>query len=154
MSTYKTPFNVTTMSKSIRVERSYNPILDTDSYKFGQWRVMPSTVMRGLAYVESRGGTYDRIVMTKLQYILQEYLDKPITRKMIDEAKALVDMHIDDGDQTTFNLEMWEYILTTYNGRLPLVIKALKEGSVVKTKNVLMTVFVDDPKMYFFTNLF
>ena len=139
-------FNVTKMSKSIRVERPYNPILDTDGYKYGQWRVIPNTAIKGMAYVESRGGKYDRIVMTKLQYILQQYLDKPITRAMIDEAKGLLAAHVYDGDGSTFNIEMWEYILEKYNGRLPIVIKALREGSVVKTRNVIMTIYVEDPK--------
>lgn len=46
-------FNAIKMSKSIRVERLYNPILDTDGYKYGQWRVIPNTAIKGMAYVES-----------------------------------------------------------------------------------------------------
>lgn len=144
MSSLNSCFNVTPMSKSIRVERPYNPILDTDSYKLGQWKLIPDDVVRGLAYVESRGGDYDRMVMVRLQYILQEYLDRPITQAMIDEAKALVDVHI--AGSNVFAIELWQYILDTYNGYLPIVIKAVPEGTVVPVKNVIMTIFVEDPK--------
>jgi nicotinamide phosphoribosyltransferase len=41
---------------------------------------------------------------------------------------------------------MWEYIIEKYNGHLPIRIKAVPEGTVVPTGNVLMTIENTDPK--------
>jgi nicotinamide phosphoribosyltransferase len=138
-----TKFHTTYKSASLRVNRAYNPIKDTDGYKVAQWMFMAEGAERGLAYIESRGGEYDRVVMAGLQYILQEYLDHPVTLEMFQEAKELFDMHVSPG---VFNEEMWTHILNEYGGRLPIIIKALPEGTVVGVKQVMATIFVDDPK--------
>ena len=41
----------------------------------------------------------------------------------------------------------WEYILREHGGRLPLRIKAVPEGTVLPTSNVLFTVENTDPKV-------
>lgn len=46
----------------------------------------------------------------------------------------------------------WEYILNTHGGKLPVIIKAVPEGTTVPVKNVLMTVVNTDPKCYWLTN--
>jgi nicotinamide phosphoribosyltransferase len=66
---------------------------------------------------------------------LEEYLKPRITQKEIDEAE---DFTISHG--LPFYRNLWEYILNTYDGRLPLKIRAVPEGTVVPTKNVLVTI--------------
>merc|ERR1719182_466616 len=51
-----------------------------------------------------------------------------------------------------FNREGWEYILKEHGGKLPIIIKAVPEGTTVPNKNVLMTVVNTDPKCYWLTN--
>ena len=51
-----------------------------------------------------------------------------------------------------FNREGWEYILEVHGGRLPVKIKAVAEGSVVPTRNVLFTMENTDPKCFWLTN--
>jgi nicotinamide phosphoribosyltransferase len=75
-----------------------------------------------------------------------------VTREKIDEAKDLFAQHFPPGSTNTFNLEGWEYILEKHGGVLPVKINAVPEGTVVPTKNVLMTVENTDPHCYWLVN--
>lgn len=133
-------------SASMMREMPYNPILDADSYKIGQWLQYPEGATAMFSYIESRGGTYDRTVFFGLQYILQKYVETQITMDMIDEAEDYIRMHL--GQTESFHRKAWEYIVKKYNGFLPVTIKAVKEGTVVPTKNVLITISCDDPEAF------
>ena len=56
------------------------------------------------------------------------------------------------GNPNLFNRKGWEYILNKHDGKLPVVIKAVPEGTVVPTHNVLMTVSKPDPNCFWLTN--
>jgi len=103
------------------------------------------------SYFESRGGKFPKIVFFGLQAILMKYFTGVrVTRQMIDEAEMYHRLHFPGN--TKFNRKGWEYILEKYGGRLPIVIKAVKEGTVISVKNVLMTVENTDPQCYWLTN--
>ncbi len=70
-----------------------------------------------------------------------------MTMEMIDEAEAIITAH---GEP--FNREGWEYIVNTYGGKLPVTIKAVPEGTVVGTRNVLATIVNMDPECYWLTS--
>ena len=55
-----------------------------------------------------------------------------VTEEKIQEAKEVYDAHLGPG---LFNYDGWMYVLKKHNGRLPLRIKAVPEGTVVPTKN-------------------
>jgi nicotinamide phosphoribosyltransferase len=133
-------------SASLRNVTGYNLILDTDSYKISHWLQIPEGTQQGFAYLESRGGLFDRILVSGLQYIGQEYLDKPITQAHIDEAEDYISKHMDG---RSFNKEGWQYILEQYGGYLPVIIKAVPEGTVVGVKQVIATIMVTDPRAVF-----
>jgi nicotinamide phosphoribosyltransferase len=122
---------------------THNFILNTDSYKCSHWLQYPANTKNVFSYVESRGGKYAHTVFFGLQMYLKEYLTKPITQEMIDEADRFLKIH---GEP--FNREGWEYILKEHNGYLPLRIHAVDEGRVIPTHNVLVTVEATDPKCY------
>lgn len=122
---------------------STNIILNTDSYKASHWLQYPEGTENVFSYIESRGGKYDHTLFFGLQMYLKEYLSKPITKEMIDEAEAFWKVH---GEP--FNREGWEYILEKHNGFIPVRIKAVPEGMMVPTHNVLVTVEATDPKCY------
>lgn len=126
-----------------------NLILDTDSYKSSHYLQYPPGTTNQFSYVESRGGKYDRTVFFGLQYLLTEYLAKGITPSDVVEAAELFKAH---GEP--FNFEGWMYIATQLKGKLPLHIRAVPEGTVVPTHNVLMTVENTDPKCAFLTSYF
>jgi nicotinamide phosphoribosyltransferase len=120
-----------------------NPILNTDSYKASHYLQYPPQASAMFSYIESRGGRYDRTLFFGLQMLLKEYLCRPITYAMIDEAKAFFAAH---GEP--FNEAGWRYIVGQYDGYLPVRIRAVAEGSVVPTHNVLVTVECGDPEVF------
>lgn len=122
---------------------SYNLLLDTDSYKMSHYLQFPPNTTEMFYYLESRGGRYKETVFFGLQYILKEYLTTKITKPMVEEAAKFA-----AGHGEPFNKEGWDYIVEELDGMLPLRIKAIQEGSVVPTSNVLMTVESTDPKCF------
>jgi len=66
-------------------------------------------------------------------------------------SQALFKQHFPPGPHT-FNKEGWEHILKEHGGILPVKIQAVPEGTVVPTKNVLVTVENTDPKCFWLVN--
>ncbi|HEX7910227.1 MAG TPA: nicotinate phosphoribosyltransferase [Paraburkholderia sp.] len=120
-----------------------NPILNTDSYKASHYLQYPPDASAMFSYIESRGGRYDRTLFFGLQMLIKEYLCRPITPAMIDQAKAFFTAH---GEP--FNEAGWRYVVEHHGGYLPVRIRAVPEGSVVPTHNVLVTVECDDPRVF------
>ena len=123
-----------------------NLLLNTDSYKVSMFKQYPAGTTGVYSYIESRGGRYDRTVFFGLQAFIKEYLLEPITQNDIDVAATILETH---GEP--FNRAGWEYILNKHNGYLPLVIRAVPEGTVVPTKNVLATIENTDPECFWLT---
>jgi nicotinamide phosphoribosyltransferase len=121
----------------------YNLILDVDSYKASHWLQYPPHTTEMYSYLESRGGKYPVTVFFGLQYILKQYLAHPIETWMVEEAATFFAHH-----GVPFNQEGWRYIAEDLNGRLPVRIKAVPEGSIVPIHNVLMTIQSTDPKTF------
>jgi nicotinamide phosphoribosyltransferase len=120
-----------------------NPIFNTDSYKASHYLQYPPEASGMFSYIESRGGRYDRTLFFGLQMLIKTYLCRPITPAMIDQAQAFFTAH---GEP--FNEAGWRYIVEHCGGYLPVRIRAVPEGSVVPTHNVLVTVECDDPKVF------
>ena len=123
-----------------------NILLNTDSYKVSMFKQYPAGTTGVYSYIESRGGRYDRTVFFGLQAFIKEYLLEPITQADIDIADELLTAH---GEP--FNRAGWQYILDKHNGYLPVVIRAVPEGTVVPVKNVLATIENTDPECYWLT---
>jgi nicotinamide phosphoribosyltransferase len=129
-----------------------NIVLATDSYKLNHWNQYPKGTEAVYSYFESReGATFPYTVFFGLQSILKDYLEGTVvTMKDVDEAQKLATAHF--GDPSLFNYRGWEYIVQEHGGRLPLRIKAVEEGSVIPTGNVLMSVENTDPRCFWLTN--
>lgn len=112
-----------------------NVILNTDSYKYSHFLQYPESTNRVFSYIESRGGKYPATVFFGLQYIIKKYLLKPFTQTDIDQAEKIITAH---GEP--FNRAGFEYVLKNHGGLFPVKIKAVPEGSVVPTSNVLVTI--------------
>jgi nicotinamide phosphoribosyltransferase len=123
-----------------------NILLNTDSYKVSMFKQYPAGTTGVYSYIESRGGRYDETVFFGLQAFIKEYLLEPITQADIDIADEILTAH---GEP--FNRAGWEYILTKHNGFLPVVIRAVPEGTVVPVKNVLATIENTDPECFWLT---
>lgn len=128
-----------------------NLILMTDSYKFSHgFQYLPDT--QGVySYYESRKGSqYPYTVFYGLQCILKKHLEgEVITKEKVDEAEKLITMHLGEG---MFDRKKWDYIVEKHGGKLPVRIKAIKEGTVVPTSNALLTVENTDDNCAWLTN--
>lgn len=129
-----------------------NIILITDSYKISHWRQYPIKTTKLYSYMESRGGKFKNTVFFGLQYIIKRYLcGQVITESKIKEAKDFCCKHF---GSDYFNEKGWRYICEKHNGFLPIRIKAVPEGLVIPTHNVLFTVENTDPEVAWLTNWF
>ncbi len=128
-----------------------NIILQTDSYKVSHAEQYPPGTEQVYSYFESRGGKFNYVVFFGLQYYLKKYLEGPVVSiQGIDEAEHLLNQHF--AGAIKFDRSKWEYIVDKYQGRLPVKIKAVPEGTVVPVRNVLMTIENTDPKCFWLTN--
>jgi nicotinamide phosphoribosyltransferase len=95
------------------------------------------------SYIESRSGDYDKTVFFGLQYYLKEYLTHRVTVDEVEKAKELYAIH---GEP--FNYEGWMYIAKELGGKLPVRIRAVPEGTIVPTHNILVSIESTDPKVF------
>lgn len=124
---------------------SKNLLLDTDSYKasMGGYQYPPN-VSAMWSYLESRGGRYGNVLFFGLQYLLKEYLEGSVVSPGdVDEAREFFEAH---GEP--FNYEGWMRIARFHEGRLPIRIKAVPEGTLVPTHNIMMSVESTDPEVF------
>lgn len=120
-------------------------MLNTDSYKVSMWKQYPLGTEYVYSYIEARGGIYAETELLGVQALAQ-YLAIPITQEQLDYADKVWTAH---GEP--FNRAGWQYILDTYEGKLPIRIRAAKEGLIIPTKNVLCTIENTDPRCYWLT---
>jgi nicotinamide phosphoribosyltransferase len=120
-----------------------NIILDTDSYKASHWKQYPPNTTSMFSYIESRGGKFDATVFFGLQYYVNKYLTTRVTTEMVEEAKQFYAAH---GEP--FNYDGWMRIATVLGGKLPVRIRAVPEGTVVKTSNILVSIESTDPETF------
>lgn len=113
----------------------FNRILDTDSYKFSHFNQYPPKTTGMFSFLESRGGRYACTVQFGLQMLLQlSGMTTPITKEEIEEADDFAGRH-----GVPFNRKGWDHLLNKCGGNWPVRIRAVPEGTVVPTHNVLMT---------------
>jgi nicotinamide phosphoribosyltransferase len=130
-----------------------NIILMTDSYKLSHAQQYPEGTNTVYSYFESRhGAQYPFTLFFGLQYLIKRYLEGTVvTQEKLAQAENLVRMHMGNVPDT-FNKEGWQYIIDKHNGKLPVRIRAVPEGTKVDTSNVLLTIENTDPKCYWLPN--
>ena len=121
-------------------------LLNTDSYKASMFKQYPPGTTKVWSYIESRGGIWDETVFFGLQAFIKEYLARPITKADVDEAKEVWEAH---GEP--FNYEGWMYIVDNYEGMLPIEIRAISEGTVIPTQNILASIVNTDDNVPWLT---
>ena len=125
-----------------------NPIPRSDSYKVGHWsQYLPGTTS-SFSYAEARSGAkYPYTMLFGLQYeILSAFAGTVVTQEGIDEAQFLLGDHF--SNPNVFNRAGWQYIVDEYEGRLPLEIRALPEGTVADNGNALVAAIPTDDNAY------
>ncbi len=143
--------NITNKENTKQIDIDRNILLLTDSYKLTHWKQYPPGTEKVYSYFESRGGEFPEVVFFGLQYFIKKYLEGNVVNKeAIDEAEYIVSKHL--SDKNLFNRKGWEYILKEYDGKLPVSIRSVPEGTVVPVSNVLITIENTDPNCYWLTN--
>lgn len=128
-----------------------NLILLADAYKYSHHKLYLPKTTKVYSYLESRGGKFDHTVFYGLQYFLKQYLEgEVITSAHVEEANKILPKVF--GRDDVYDPSKFEYIIEKHQGRLPIRIKAIPEGTTVPTSNVLMTIENTDPNCYWLTN--
>lgn len=127
-----------------------NFILNSDSYKMSHYMFYPEGTEHVYSYMESRGGRYPSTLFFGAQGFIEQYLTKPITKGDISEAEDFSNEHF--GSERMFNRAGWNHILRKHGGYMPVLIKAIPEGTLLPTHTSMMTVENTDPEVPFITS--
>jgi len=132
---------------------SKNFLLKTDSYKITHWAQYPANTEAVLSYFEARkGAKFSEFPLYGLQGILKtHFVGEVFNEKDIEEAAKIFKLHF--GSDAVFNIEGWKRLYAKYHGKLPLRIKALPEGTIVKPGIALFTVENTDNDFPWLTNV-
>lgn len=130
-----------------------NFILNTDAYKQTHYRMLPKKLTNQFSYIESRGVSDKGVPPEVLFFGLQIYLNKlsrvRITQENIDEADEFTKKVF---GQEVLNKSGWKKIVEQYGGKIPVTISAVPEGTLVPSRNVLVTVENEDPELGWLIN--
>ena len=128
---------------------AYNLILDSDSYKVDHVNEYPedTTYIYSSIIARKPNKFSDRVVVMGHQYAIQKYLSTRITMEMIDGAESEI---VNSGYD--FRRDLWEIIVKEYDGKLPLEIRAVPEGTIVPVGAVILTVVNTDPRFFWLTS--
>mmetsp|Transcript_7554 Transcript_7554/g.13951 ORF Transcript_7554/g.13951 Transcript_7554/m.13951 type:complete len:1066 (-) Transcript_7554:200-3397(-) len=133
-----------------------NIVLLTDSHKAGQHLLYPPKTEKVYCFFDTLNSKYNDICFFGLQYFLKRYLVGPvITEVKVNQADWYLRIHFSNiwgDDPDIFDRSSWDHILHVHGGHLPLLIKAVPEGTVVQEGNVLFTVENTDPKCFWLTS--
>lgn len=128
------------MSIIQEIRETYGAAGDTDSYKFSHPAQYPAGTERLMSHIFSRGSEqFDEVQWFGLQLVIKEHLLRQMTHKQVDNIIAFQREHL-------FGVEIDELevalraVVDDYNGYMPLKIRAIPEGTVLPTKQLLATV--------------
>lgn len=119
----------------------------TDSYKIGHPSMFPDKTENSYEYFSSRkGALYNKTLLFGPQYLIKKnLLGKVLTKEKIDLADNFCMQHF---NQDVFKRKRWDHMLEKHGGILPIRIKAVPEGTLIPTDNVLITMEATDEDFY------
>jgi nicotinamide phosphoribosyltransferase len=120
------------------MNRNNTLITQTDSYKVSHWLQFPPSMKGSYYYIEARGGA-DKVLFFGLQAVLKKILNQLPIREEIYKAEVFWNTH-----GLPFNTQGWLDLFEL--GYYPLEIKAVKEGKLIKTKEVQVTIESTDER--------
>lgn len=118
-------------------------IFSSDSYKLSHFAQYPKNTEYVSSYIESRGGKFETSLFAGLQMFLPSL--KAPTRKQVNRRAVLAEQH-----GVSFNRKGWLDIADL--GYLPIRIQAVKEGTILPVKNVLVQLENTDPRFPWLTS--
>jgi nicotinamide phosphoribosyltransferase len=125
------------------IQLRQNFILETDSYKHTHLpEIYPEGTEALHSYLSARIRN-EHVVQFGPSMWVKKKLLAPITKFDIDEAEDF--MMRQTG---CFDRGMWDHILNTYGGHIPLTIRGLPEGTVTDSYDTLLTIQCDDKRVF------
>lgn len=121
-----------------------NKALTTDGYKFSHKYIYPSGTTELLMYIESRSSNVSTVFFG-LQMFLTELANTKITKEMVLEADEFCMKYF---SRKLFDIDDWMYLVNELGGKIPVEIKAAKEGKSIPTGNVLVTIRSTDERLF------
>jgi nicotinamide phosphoribosyltransferase len=142
-----------------QIRQKYGVTYDTDSYKLSHHCQYVQGAQRMASYVESRGGLYDETLWYGLQLILKEYFLQRLTQAQADNMIAWAAEHMmaDQDESYLNNLKTaLQTVIDEYDGKLPIRIRAAREGLLIPVKNVLAVIesTENDPRLFSLVSFF
>ncbi len=124
----------------------------TDAYKIGHWFMLPDgTEFLNSYFVSRPGAKYPFTKFIGAQGIIKKYLcGQQVYEDELDELATLSENFL--GDKAYFNREGFKLMLERHNGRLPVSIQCVKEGTRVPTNNMMMQIINTDPDFPWIVN--
>lgn len=124
-----------------------NFILQTDSYKTSHFLQYPKGTTKVSSYIEARGGDSATVCFFGLQIFLKQLAEVEITESDVLQAERVITAH-----GLPFNSEGWMIIVNDHGGKIPVIIEALDEGSVVPVGTPLVQLYNTDPRLPWLTS--
>lgn len=120
-----------------------NPLLLTDVYKLGHMIQYPEDTTEVYSYLEARKPN-QKTVFFGLSYYLQEYLSQPITTFHAEQFFKYYKRILGSVPESVVQ----KINLLVERGYWPVEIKAVEEGTVLDSKNILFSIRNTEPEFY------
>lgn len=132
-------------------------IFRTDSYKFSHpimfkrlnKRAGKKKVVGMTSYGEARVSPAQQITVMGGQMGLQKIFYRPITMADIDAAEAFAIAHF---GRPLFDRASWEKVVTVYSGYIPVIIRAVPDGTVIRGGCPVYSVTVLDEDLFWMSS--
>jgi nicotinamide phosphoribosyltransferase len=134
-----------------------NPLLATDVYKMGHMEQYKQGTTKVFAYMYARSNkVYTKMTVVGLHHILKTYLSRKLTRAMGREFLANKAAILGLAKATNGTVSEAEKKIQALCdlGYIPLEIKAVPEGTVLTSHNVVLTVTNTLPEFYWCVGFF
>lgn len=123
-----------------------------DSYKFSHPFSYPDLPIEAMtSYGEARIPSSELVVPFGAQMLMKRYLKQSITMADIDAAEAFSIGHF---GRKLFDRRGFEKVVTEYGGKLPLIIRAVPEGTPIRGSMPIYTVTVFDRDLFWMSAAF
>jgi nicotinamide phosphoribosyltransferase len=126
-------------------------ICRADSYKFGHAFAYPKNTRGMSSYGTARVDPSVRIIPFGMQLLMKKYFTQRITMEHIDQAEKFALAHF---GRPLFSRAAWEKVVNVYDGKLPLIIRAVPEGFPVRGQDPLYTVTCLDEDLFWMASYF
>jgi nicotinamide phosphoribosyltransferase len=126
-------------------------ICRADSYKFSHAFAFPDNVVGMSAYGTARVKSHVTLIPFGMQLLVKRFLTQRVTMAHIDAAEEFAEAHF---GRKLFARADWEKVVTDYDGALPLIIRAVPEGTPIKGGMPMWTVTCLDEDLFWISVYF